>query len=76
MLFTLRKFGILREINFAELKMTKSAILRILEMLDFDIWEISDRKNCQNSPKSKFKASKILKLQFLLFLNGAKFDFT
>ena len=76
MLFTLRKFGILREINFAELKMTKSAILRILEVLDFDIWESSDLKNFQNSPKSKFKALRILKLQFLVFLNGAKFDFT
>ena len=56
MLFTLRKFGILREINFAELKMTKSAILRILEMLDFDIWEISDRKKLPKFTKIKIQS--------------------
>ena len=64
---------ILREINFDNLKAPKTAILTIWVVVNFEFLEISSVRLFQ---KSKFKASKNVKMADFNLLKSAKIDLT
>ena len=67
---------ILREINFGHIKASKIASLPILAALNFEILELFHIFKHEIPKKSKFKASKMVKMTIFNLLKSTKFDFT
>ena len=56
---------LLREINFAEFRVPKTAVSTILETLNFDFWKNVTLKNVKSSKNSNSELLKWSKWQFL-----------
>ena len=67
---------ILREITFGNFAISKTAMLVILDALNFDFWEYSSFESVKNTKKSNFKASKTSKTVVFDLLKSGKIDFT
>ena len=61
---------ILREINFEESRSSKTAILGILEALNFDFYKFLHFLKAEIIKLTKFRAPKMAKMAFLEFLNS------
>ena len=58
-----------------DFRRSKSAILTILEALNFDFWKNVTLGNVEIPKKSKFKATKIVKLTAFDHMKSAKIDY-
>ena len=67
---------ILREINFGHIKPPKTASFTTFTPLNFEFLEVFDTFKYEISQKSKFKASKSVKMEIFDLLRVVKIGFT